>query len=131
MERVTGIGGIFFKAKNPRELQAWYAKHLGVPVNEHGIVLFHWSERDEWGAERHDGMTVWSAFAADTKYFAPSDAPLMINYRVQNLDAMVAQLTEAGVALVGGPETSEYGSFAWVMDPEGNKVELWQPPEGQ
>ena len=143
MERVTGIGGIFFKAEDPAALVEWYRRHLGVEPEPFGGVIFRWYERPEAGqaavvpstdrsseapAPLREGTTVWSAFPKDTGHFAPSAAPFMINYRVRDLDAMLAQLREAGVPLVGEPESSEYGSFAWLQDPEGNKIELWQPP---
>lgn len=125
MERVTGIGGIFFKAEDPKRLQAWYRDHLGVEPSADGVVVFGWKEKE---APHRDGMTVWSPFPKDTRYYDPSPAPFMINYRVRNLDAMLAQLKAQGIAQVGEPETSEFGRFAWVMDPEGNKIELWEPP---
>ncbi len=121
MKRVTGIGGLFFKAKDPKALQAWYQKHLGLPVTEDGYVVF------EWGSKGHSGFTVWSAFPEDTQYYAPSDKPFMFNYRVDDLDALLKVLEEEGVEIVGEPETYDYGKFGWIMDPEGNKIELWEP----
>lgn len=121
MKRVTGIGGVFFKAKDPNALQAWYQKHLGLPVTPDGYIVF------EWGGESTQGHTAWSAFPEDTKYYAPSTKPFMINYRVENLDALLAVLKEEGVEIVGEPESYEYGKFGWIMDPEGNKIELWEP----
>jgi len=128
MERVTGIGGIFFKAEDPKKLQAWYRDNLGVQLEEGGYAVFKWAENDA----KRDAVTVWSTFSKDTNHFQPSKAPFMINYRVNNLDAMLAQLKSKGVEQVGGiEESTELGRFAWVMDPEGNKIELWQPPESK
>ena len=129
MEKVTGIGGIFVKADNPTELQKWYQDKLGVPVGENGYTMFHWREAD---APEKLGQTVWSLFPRETTYFAPSRSSWMVNYRVENLERMLGQLREAGVTIEGelveGEAVEEYGRFAWVLDPEGNKVELWEPP---
>ncbi|MFL5381032.1 MAG: VOC family protein [Longimicrobiaceae bacterium] len=127
MERVTGIGGIFFKAKDPKALGEWYARHLGIDVQDWGGAAFRWGEG---AADAPSGSTVWSPFKADTTYFEPSTAPFMINYRVADLDAMRAQLREAGVQVDDKVEDSEFGKFGWAMDPEGNRFELWQPPAG-
>jgi predicted enzyme related to lactoylglutathione lyase len=118
MQRVRGIGGIFFKAQDPKALAAWYRDRRGVPLEDWG------------GAEfiADGGKTVWNTFKADTTYFAPSTAPFMINFRVDDLAAMIAQLRAAGENVIDTTEESEFGSFGWVMDPEGNKIELWQPP---
>jgi predicted enzyme related to lactoylglutathione lyase len=116
MERVIGIGGIFFKARDPQGMAAWYRKHLGVAM-EDGRLDFVWNEK---------GATVWSLFPADTDYFAPSTAPFMINYRVANLGRMLEQLRGGGVK-VEKVEDFEYGRFAWITDPEGNRIELWEP----
>lgn len=126
MTRVTGIGGIFFKARDPESLREWYRKHLGVPLEEWGGAVFHWqtAERPE-----PDGMTVWNIFPATTTYFAPSPAPFMVNFRMEDLDAVLAALREEGCAVDEKVERSEFGAFGWVMDPEGNRVELWQPPK--
>jgi catechol 2,3-dioxygenase-like lactoylglutathione lyase family enzyme len=126
MNRVTGIGGIFFKSRDPATLQAWYQAHLGVPLSADGAVIFRWrdAERDQPGA------TVWSPFKHDTTYFAPSAAPFMINYRVDDLRAVLAALRSEGVTVDDKVEESEYGKFGWVMDPEGNRIELWEPPPG-
>ena len=123
MKRVTGIGGIFFKAKDPKALQAWYQKHLGLPVTPDGYIVL------QWGEEGHSGYTVWSAMPESTEYYAPSASPFMINYRVDDLDALLKVLREEGVEVVGEPEVYEYGKFGWVMDPEGNKIELWEPKD--
>ena len=117
MEKVTGIGGIFFKANNPTELQKWYQEKLGLPVGEHGDTMFHWRDAD---VPERTGETVWSLFPHDTRYFDPSQASCMINYRVASLEQMLVQLREAGVT-IEGEAVEEYGRFAWVMDPEGNK----------
>ncbi len=122
MARVTGIGGVFFRARDPKALTAWYAKHLGVPVGEWGTT-FLWT--DEIPATT--GSTAWSLFPQDTKYFGPGQQACMINYRVDDLDALLAQLTAAGVTIDPKRESAEYGHFAWIVDPEGNRIELWQP----
>lgn len=122
MAKVTGIGGVFFKANDPKALAAWYAEHLGMPLQPWGGAILEWPA----DAQEDGGLTVWNLSARDSDWFSPSEANLMINYRVDDLPALLAQLTEAGVEIVAGPETHENGQFAWVMDPEGNKVELWQ-----
>ncbi len=125
MARVTGVGGIFFKARGDRAaLAAWYQKHLGMPLEEWGGAILRWP--DDTGGDR--GLTVWHVADRDTKWFSPSDASFMVNYRVDNLAEMLAQLREGGVEVLGGPESHENGKFAWIMDPDGNKVELWEPP---
>lgn len=127
MERVTGIGGVFFKAQDPEKLAAWYAEHLGLaPSNDGGVfsVVFSW--RDGSGPAG-GGATVWAAFPADTAYFGPGPAPFMINYRVANLDALLQQLRAAGVPVDEHIEDHEYGRFGWATDPEGNRIELWEP----
>lgn len=128
MKRVTGIGGIFFKARDPKALGAWYREHLGIDVQDWGGAAFRW--RDEHNPEG-GGTTVWSPFAADTGYFVPSTAPFMVNYRVHDLHALLAALRAEGVQVEDKVEESEYGKFGWVVDPEGNKLELWEPPAGQ
>ncbi len=121
MAKVTGMGGIFFKARDPKALGEWYARHLGMSIEEWGGVRF------DDDAERR-GYTVWCPFSADTDYFAPSALPYMINFRVDDLDGMLAQLREAGVTVDERVEDSEFGRFGWIMDPEGTRIELWQPP---
>ena len=128
MRRVTGIGGIFFKAKDPVVLRAWYKAHLGIDVQEWGGTAFAWAD-DAGHAVK--GTTVWSIGAADGDYFAPSTAPFMVNYRVADLAALLAALRAEGCNVLEKTDDSEFGKFGWVIDPEGNKVELWQPPEGQ
>lgn len=127
-ERVTGIGGVFFKARDPKALSAWYRYTLGVPMMQ-GVTfaLFPSRERDD---PARVSTTVWSLFAADTDYFAPSQAPFMINYRVRDLDRMLAQLRASGVRVETKIAADFNGRFAWAVDPEGNKIELWEPKEG-
>jgi predicted enzyme related to lactoylglutathione lyase len=127
MKRVTGIGGIFIKARDPASLREWYRKHLGLDVTEWGGVVFRWNDDNPAAV----GTTVWSLFDAESTYFAPSAAPFMVNYRVDDLHALLAALREEGCTVVDEPQESEYGKFGWVVDPEGNKIELWQPPEGR
>ena len=120
MERVRGVGGVFFKARDPQALATWYREHLGVPV----------AEGQAYAAFESTGpgdATVWSAFPADTDYFGPGSSGLMVNYCVDDLDAMLAQLRAAGVEVIDRTEEYEYGRFGWAVDPEGNRFELWQP----
>jgi predicted enzyme related to lactoylglutathione lyase len=125
MKRVTGIGGIFFKAKDPAALAAWYRDHLGLDVTGWNGAIF------EWGGEGSPaGMTIWSPFAADTDYMAPGTASFMINFRVADLGALLATLRAEGCNVLDKFETSEQGKFGRVIDPEGNKVELWEPVAG-
>lgn len=127
MKRVTGIGGVFFKAENPDRLYEWYEKHLGIQREPHGQgAAFHWREAEN---PEREGDTAWSIFKKDTKYFEPSSAPFMLNYRVDDLDALLAALKAEGVAMDPKREDSDYGRFAWITDPEGNKIELWEPPK--
>ncbi|RDS86694.1 VOC family protein [Dyella psychrodurans] len=127
MRRVTGIGGVFFKAKDPKALADWYRVHLGLKLEGWGGVAFRWAEDNTNGA----GTTAWNLFKGDTSYFAPSTASFMINYRVEDLHALLAALRAEGCKVEDKVDESEYGKFGWVIDPEGNKVELWQPPSGQ
>jgi predicted enzyme related to lactoylglutathione lyase len=127
MDRVTGIGGVFFKAKDPTALGAWYAKHLGITVEDWGGAAFKWvTPSNPTGT----GTTIWSPFKDDTEYLAPSTASFMVNFRVADLHALLAALRTEGCQVQEKVEESKYGKFGWVLDPEGNKVELWQPPEG-
>jgi predicted enzyme related to lactoylglutathione lyase len=119
-QSILGIGGIFFKARDPAALAAWYREHLGVPVAAADATHAVFTEQQ--------ATTVWSTFPADTTYFAPSTAPFMVNYRVADLVAMLAQLRAAGVPVDDRIEESEFGRFGWATDPEGNRFELWQPP---
>lgn len=126
MKRVTGIGGIFFKAKDPDKMYEWYEKHLGLKQEHAGAgVMLPWRDIDKPDAV---GMTVWSIFKQESKYFDPSSAPFMINYRVDDMDALLDTLRGEGVA-IAKREDSGYGRFAWIMDPEGNRIELWEPPK--
>jgi predicted enzyme related to lactoylglutathione lyase len=118
MKRVIGVGGVFFKARDPKALKAWYARHLGVPVDDHGYVTFQ--------AERGD-MTVWEPFAPDTTHFGPGPQSWMLNYRVENLEELLSALAAEGVEIDPKREDTPYGRFAWIVDPEGNRVELWEP----
>ena len=128
MKRVTGIGGIFFKAKDPAALRAWYAKHLGIDVQPWGGAAFTWAD-DAGNAMK--GTTIWSIGDAAGDTYAPSTASFMLNYRVDDLAALLKALRAEGCDVLEKTDDSEYGKFGWVMDPEGNKVELWQPPPGQ
>lgn len=123
MKRVTGIGGIFFKSRAPGVLGAWYREHLGVDVGDWGGAVFPWG-----GPGSEPGMTIWSVFAQDTSYMAPGTASFMVNFRVADLDALLAVLRAEGCHVLDKTETSAQGKFGWVMDPEDNKVELWEPP---
>ncbi len=128
MKRVTGIGGIFFKAKDAPALQAWYKRHLAIDVQEWGGASFTWADPD---GKPTGGSTTWSVGPEKGDQFAPSKASFMVNYRVEDLHAVVAALKSEGCNVLDKIDDSEYGEFAWVIDPEGNKVELWQPPAGQ
>ena len=128
MRRVTGIGGIFFKAKDPTALGAWYKRHLGIDVQAWGGAAFDWVDAE---GKPTGGTTAWSVFPESSDQFAPSAAPFMVNYRVADLDGLLAALREEGCNVLDRTDDSEYGKFGWVMDPEGNKVELWEPPAGQ
>lgn len=120
MERVRGVGGVFFKARDPEALAAWYRDHLGVPVVEgQTYAPFESAGPGE--------QTVWSAFPTQTEYFGPESSGLMVNYRVDDLDAMLAQLRDAGVEVVDRVEEYDFGRFGWAVDPEGNRFELWEP----
>jgi len=124
MAKVTGIGGIFFKSKSdPAQLAAWYQKHLGLSLEPWGGAILRWP--DDHAEDK--GLTVWSVAKPDTKWFAPSDASFMINYRVDNLDELLASLRAAGIEILKGPDLEDNGKFAWILDPDGNKVELWEP----
>ena len=128
MKRVTGIGGIFFNAKDPGALRDWYRTHLGVDVQPWGGAAFTWT--DDAGRPA-GGTTIWSIGAADPDGFGPSGKPFMINYRVADLTALLQALRDEGCEVLEKTDDSEYGKFGWVIDPEGNKVELWEPPAGQ
>ncbi len=123
-KRVTGFGGFFFKSENPQAINEWYKTHLGLPANPYGCT-FRW--KDENGK---DAATQWSPFDANTKYFEPSEKPYMMNFRVADLETLLAALKEEGVTIVGEMESHDYGKFGWILDPEGNKIELWEPADG-
>ncbi|HTU48347.1 MAG TPA: VOC family protein [Bryobacteraceae bacterium] len=125
MAQVRGIGGIFFKSENPDALYAWYEKHLGIAVQPNVGAMFAWRRADDTLKEE---VTVWSVFPASTKYFEPSKAPFMLNYIVDDLDAMLAQLRAQGVTVDERVARSDYGKFGWVTDPDGNRIELWEAP---
>lgn len=125
MKRVTGIGGIFFKSADPKNLMDWYKNHLGIPAEAWGW-MFTWAEGQP---ADQSGYTAWSVMKSDTTYFAPSTSSFMINYRVDDLHALLAVLREEGVNVLEKIEESEFGKFGWVIDPDGNKVELWEPPK--
>lgn len=126
MQRVTGIGGIFFKARDPAALRAWYQRHLGIDVQAWGGAAFEWSAEN---AKPDGGMTIWSV--GDGENFKPGTASFMVNYRVADVHALVAALREEGCNVPEPVQDSEYGKFGWVIDPEGNKIELWEPPAGE
>lgn len=119
--RVTGLGGFFFKTEDPKGLKNWYGKHLGLPVDDYGCT-FWWKDK-----EGNDCSTQWSPFAKDTTYFQPSEKQYMMNFRVENLVELLTVLKEEGVTVVGEIEEYSYGKFGWILDPEGNKIELWEP----
>lgn len=124
MAKVTGIGGVFIKASGPAsDLSAWYAKHLGMNLESWGGAVLNWQE------DKSDdgGLTVWTTASSDSKWFSPSESSFMINYRVDDLGELLAELKESGIEPVAGPDLAENGKFAWIMDPDGNKIELWEP----
>jgi catechol 2,3-dioxygenase-like lactoylglutathione lyase family enzyme len=132
MARVTGIGGVFLRARDPKALTAWYAQHLGIQLSEYGGATFLWSrgiQPDE--VPDSTGSTIWNLFPEDTTYFGKGNEKgiqqAMVNYRVDDLDALLVQLTAAGVTIDPNREDADYGRFAWIVDPEGNRIELWQP----
>lgn len=123
MKRVTGIGGVFFKSEDPKKLKEWYNKHLGLQTDAYG-TNFIWRHGEDGSKKGH---TQWSPFKADAKYFNPSEKSFMINYRVEDLEKLVALLKEEGVTILDKIETFEYGKFVHILDGEGNKIELWEP----
>jgi predicted enzyme related to lactoylglutathione lyase len=128
MKRVTGIGGVFFKSKDPKALAEWYRTHLGMSPETWGGVIFKWASPENPAGT---GTTVWSPFEESSTYFAPSSASFMINYRVDDLHGLLAQLRSEGCDVDDNVQESELGKFGWVMDPEGNRIELWEPPAGR
>src|SRR5258706_10260785 len=127
MKRITGIRRVFFKMEDPKNLKDWYCKHLGLPVNEYGCS-FQWFEINNKDS-KVPASTTWSPFKEDTKYFQPSEKQFMFNYRVENLVELLKVLKEEGVQIVGEVQEYPYGKFGWILDPEGNKVELWEPKD--
>ena len=128
LKRVTGIGGVFFKSENPEKLKEWYAKHLGVPIVEEGpdesYVIFDWQKQAD---EERKGYTLWGPFKEDTEYMRPSKKEFMFNFTVENLAEILAILRDEGVNVFDEIEDNREGKFGWIMDPEGNKIELWEP----
>lgn len=120
MAKVTGVGGVFLRSKDPKALGAWYAKHLGIEVGEYGATFM-------WKDEKETGMTAWNPFPQDTTYFGEGNQAVMINYRVDDLDALLANLAAAGVWIDEKRQNESYGKFAWIKDCDGNRLELWQP----
>ncbi len=127
MKKVTGIGGIFFKCKDPNKMNEWYKTHLGFDTSQYG-TSFEWRQIDD---STKKGVTQWSPFAENTKYFEPSTKDFMINYRVENLEALVEQLKNEGVTIVDKIEAFDYGKFVHIIDVEGNKIELWEPADNE
>ncbi len=126
MKRVTGIGGVFFKSEQPEKLKKWYWEHLGVTPDDEGYVSFEWRDKED---PDRVGMTAWEVFKADTDYFDRSKSPFMINYRVENLKELLDLLREEGVEVEDKIEEASFGKFGWIYDPDGSKIELWEPPE--
>ncbi len=122
-KRVTGLGGFFFKTSQPDHLKQWYKERLGIPTDNYGWS-FWWKD-----AEGKDGMTQWSPMKDDTDYFEPSKSSFMMNFRVENLDELLAALKEEGVTVMEKTEEYDYGKFGWILDPDGNKIELWEPKD--
>ena len=123
MKKVTGIGGIFFKCSDPAKMNEWYGKHLGLPLSDYG-VMFESREKDN---PDKINTTVWSPFPHDTKYFEPSQKDFMINYRVENIEALVEEMKNEGVTILDDIQIYEYGKFVHILDPDGNNIELWEP----
>lgn len=124
MAKVTGMGGVFFRARDPAALSRWYRERLGVPLGEEGYGDFEWRERDD---PERVGRTVFSLFPDDTDYFGPDPAAFMVNFRVDDLEALLEELREAGVEVADEVEEHPYGKFGWITDPEGRRIELWEP----
>jgi catechol 2,3-dioxygenase-like lactoylglutathione lyase family enzyme len=128
MAKVTGIGGVFFRSDDPAGLRAWYESRLGITPGAHGFIDFPWRRADDPDAF---GKTVWHLFPRDTSYFGPSGQTFMINYIVDDLDGLLESLRASGAEVDPKREDTDYGRFAWVTDPDGNRVELWEPPAAQ
>jgi predicted enzyme related to lactoylglutathione lyase len=125
MKKVTGLGGVFFKCDNPKGMNEWYAKNLGLPTSDYGAT-FEWRQDDNPSKK---GSTSWCTFPQDTKYFSPSAKPFMINYRVEDIVGLVNELIKENVTIIDEIAEYEYGKFVHVLDPEGNIIELWEPAE--
>lgn len=123
MKRVTGLGGVFFKCDDPQKMRTWYQEHLGIQTDEYG-GLFEWRQKED---PEKPGTTSWSPFGKDSSYFEPSKKDFMFNYRVHDLEKLLPILKDEGIEVVGEMQSFEYGKFAWILDPEGNKIELWEP----
>ena len=123
MKRVTGIGGVFFKTKDTAKAKEWYAKHLGIPAGDYGH-MFEWREKEK---PENVATTTWSPFAEKSDYFGNPDQQYMVNYRVENLVDLLVELKKEGVTIAGEMQEFEYGKFAWILDPDGNRIELWEP----
>lgn len=128
MKKVTGIGGIFFKCKDPKAVNEWYKTHLGFDTSPYG-TSFEWQQLDPTSGGTKKGLTQWNPFAENTKYFEPSAKDFMINYRVENLEALVEELRKENVTIVDKIETYDYGKFVHILDMEGNKIQLWEPKD--
>ena len=126
MARVTGVGGVFIRSSDPKALAAWYAEHLGIALDEYGGATLNWKDEVPVGT----GVTAWSTFPKNTTYFGDGEQAVMINYRVDDLDALLAKLSEAGVWIDPKQQNESYGRFAWIKDLDGNRLELWQPLTG-
>jgi predicted enzyme related to lactoylglutathione lyase len=127
MKRVTGLGGVFFKCEDPKKVKTWYEKHLGMNMDDYGHS-FQWKELNKPEAAT-PAVTAWSPFPNDTKYFSPSEKSFMFNYRVENLVELLKVLKDEGVEIAGEMQEYSYGKFGWIIDPEGNKIELWEPKD--
>jgi len=127
-KRVTGLGGVFFKAKDSKALAEWYRDHLGLPVEDGGWAVLQWREHED---PHREGSTVWAVFEDKSDYFGSESQRAMLNYRVDDLDAVLAALRREGVTVDENVMSDENGRFGWCVDPEGNRIELWQPPEGK
>lgn len=121
IKRVTGIGGMFFKSQDPDRQKAWYKKHLGIPTDQYGWTFWWWDE------DGNKCSTQWSPMDEKTTYFEPSEKQFMFNFRVADLEALLELLKKEGVTVVGKIQSFSYGKFGWILDPEGNKIELWEP----
>ncbi|MDQ3141817.1 MAG: VOC family protein [Bacteroidota bacterium] len=122
MKRVTSLGGVFFKCKNPDEIKSWYSTHLGIEMDAYG-TSFEWTHSEDSAKK---GFTAWSPFKDSTDYFLPSEKEFMINFRVENMEWLLEELKKEGIQIIGEVQVFEYGKFAHIMDPEGNKIELWE-----